>query len=104
LAASDTYKLTNFLLQANAANLAATMTCREPIRYKMNFIPDETLEKLGIRYAKFVQRPGQVIVTLPQCWHQVLNLGLCLNVAVNYALGVKSLDLPILSWKACPTK
>jgi len=49
-------------------------------------------------------RSISVIITLSQCWHQVLNLGLCLNVAVNYALGIKSLDLPLLSWKSCPTK
>jgi len=104
LAPADTFKLRNFLLEANSASGGHHFPCEDPVRYKMNFIPGETLEKLGIRYAKFIQKPGQIVVTLPQCWHQVLNLGLCLNSAVNFTLGIRSLDLPILSWRSCPAE
>jgi len=67
----------------------------------MDYIVEETLVNLGIRYAKYIQKPGDIIVTFSNCYHQIINLGLCLNSAVNFLTGIKSLDLPVLSWKPC---
>lgn len=46
----------------------------------------ELLEKAGIRFRQVQQLPGQIVVTLPATYHQVINQGPNIAVAVNLRL------------------
>lgn len=61
-------------------------TCANILRHK-TFLPHPDWFKMhGIPLVKIVQKPGEYIVTFPKGYHFGVNLGFCINEAVNVAI------------------
>lgn len=59
--------------------------CSQYVRHRYLWIPLETLDNASIRYTIVIQRPSQVVVTLPKAYHYGFNEGPNFNEAVNWA-------------------
>lgn len=59
--------------------------CPGHIQHKHYLVPLSILRKHRIHFHKTVQEPGEMILTLPAGYHQVINPGLCFAGAVNMA-------------------
>lgn len=61
-------------------------SCANILRHK-TFLPHPDWFKMhGIPLVKIVQKPGEYIVTFPKGYHFGVNLGFCINEAVNVAI------------------
>ncbi|KAH9226518.1 hypothetical protein K456DRAFT_1798110, partial [Colletotrichum gloeosporioides 23] len=58
-------------------------TCSQFIRHANILFSQETLDGWGIKYSIVVCKPGELIVTLPYTYHQVVNLGMNLAESTN---------------------
>lgn len=64
--------------------------CPYVFRHKIHFWDTELLTKNGIRVYKTVQKKGDIIIT--NSFHQVVNLGYNVNIAVNFWVGGSELQ------------
>lgn len=53
----------------------ATPGCSQFIRHHRVYLPEATINALGVRYTKVTQRPGELVITFPYAYHQGMNSG-----------------------------
>ncbi|KAJ9414888.1 JmjC domain, hydroxylase-domain-containing protein [Fusarium oxysporum] len=58
--------------------------CPQFVRHLNIFFKPKQLEAVGIRFELIIQRPGDLIETKPDQYHQVLNLEDSLAISINY--------------------
>jgi len=68
------------------------------------YIPEKSLQTLGIPYTKFHQRPGEIVVTMPQAIFQCVNLGYCLDAKISFIVDIPKIDKYIHCMLQSPTK
>ncbi|KAH0438426.1 JmjC domain-containing histone demethylation protein [Colletotrichum camelliae] len=74
-------------------------TCSQFIRHSNILFSRETLNDWGIKYSIAVCKPGELIVTLPYTYHQVVNLGT--NLAESTNVLWSGIDLELTKYSFC---
>lgn len=59
--------------------------CNDPAAHKNFFVGPAVLRAYGIPYHVLVQRPGDLVFTMPDCYHEGFNTDLNVASAVNFA-------------------
>ena len=57
--------------------------CEDVLRHKEHYFPIRFLERIGVKFYVVPQEVGDIIVTLPHCYHQGFQAGESINVAMN---------------------
>jgi len=60
------------------------LACSQAVRHRARFVSPAQLDHWRIKYRTVAQMPGEIVVTLPGCYHEVLNDGANMAVAVNF--------------------
>lgn len=83
--------------------------CDQSVRHSSVYIPATKLDELAIRYTQFEQRCGQVVITLPQEYHQGFNTGqygrgcqFCRCQYIGFNLDLYSVYQKNPLWKCIP--
>ena len=80
----DIHKFEEFMRKTNKAE---SRMCPVFHRHKQSFVDMAALAKEGISVYKVVQNPGDIIIT--NSFHQGINLGYNMNLAINIFTGIK---------------
>lgn len=64
---------------------AGQRSCRDPAAHKNFFVSPKVLQRHSIPFHIVVQRPGDLILTLPDTYHEGFNVGINVCSAVNFA-------------------
>lgn len=63
--------------------LGANKKCADILRHKEFYFPTKFLDAIGVKWILVPQREGDIILTLPQCYHQGFSMECSINVAIN---------------------
>ena len=93
----DGPKLEDFLARQCAIE---PMACSQFVRHFGVILTPHFLDRAGMRYRVVTQLPGQIVVTLPGTYHQVINQGANIAVAVNFCANVAGI-VPAKDYQPC---
>ncbi|TPX14842.1 uncharacterized protein E0L32_004951 [Thyridium curvatum] len=67
-------------------SMCPSADCDQFVRHASLMVSPARLEAEGIKFDIEVCGPGEMIVTRPRCYHQVVNFSTCLAIAINFTL------------------
>jgi hypothetical protein len=76
-------KVVRDILEKNESAGAVWTTCLDFMRHKSHYFTTSFLEKHNIKYTVVVQEEGDIVLTLPRCYHMGFNHGSSTHVAIN---------------------
>lgn len=59
--------------------------CPGVLRHKLHMLHPDWFKMHGIPLVRLVQNPGEYVVTFPRGYHFGVNIGFCVNEAINIA-------------------
>lgn len=83
IAPEDTYRFES--LAASHFGGAAS-NCPDFLRHKRYLLSPAILKKAGIKFTTQIQRPGDVMITMPGCYHFGFNTGFNIAESTNFAV------------------